>query len=336
MTKGTITRRAIAGVFGVLWLSASALAQTLTPITVIVFPGGFNWPLWAAQEKGFFTRERLDVRVTFTPTSVFQLTNLIAGTFDIGITAMDNVVACREDQADGVPGKDCDLFAFMGGDNGLLSLVVQPEIRTYADLRNKDLSVDALTTGYAFVLREIMERGGLQDGEYRLTPAGGVAQRWEALREGKHAGTLLLTPFDLLAESAGLRRLANGVDVLGRYQGLVGTTRYSWAKTHPGTLAGFIRAYRAGLKWLFNRANRDEALALLQKSVPGMTPDLALRAADVLLAPAGGFDPVAAMDTEGIKTILKLRTRFGRPAKVLSDPARYVDLSYYEQAGTSP
>ncbi len=26
---------------------------------MIVFPGGFNWPIWAAQEKGFFAREGL-------------------------------------------------------------------------------------------------------------------------------------------------------------------------------------------------------------------------------------------------------------------------------------
>ena len=304
-------------------------------IHVIVFPGGFNWPLWAAQERGLFAREHLDVRVTHTPTSTFQLTNLLAGTFDIGLTAMDNVVACREDQADGVPAKDCDLFAFMGGDDGLLRLVVQPEIRTYADLRYKELSVDALTTGYAFVLRELLERGGLQEGEYSLTPAGGVAQRWEALRDRRHAGTLLVTPFELLAESAGLRCLANGAHVLGRYQGMVGTTRRVWARGHQRELIGFIRAYRAGLSWIFDPANRDEALLLLEKSVPGMTRELAVRAADVLLAP-GGFDPAATMDMEGVTTVLRLRSRFGRPRKDLSDPTQYSDLSYYQQAGESP
>jgi hypothetical protein len=39
---------------------------------------------------------------------------------------------------------------FMGGDNGFLSLVTQPDIKSYGDLKGKTLSVDALTTGYAF------------------------------------------------------------------------------------------------------------------------------------------------------------------------------------------
>ena len=325
--------------FGLLWIPLSVpteTSQTQTPaytrIDVIVFPGGFNWPLWAAQDRGLFAHERLDVRLTLTPSSAFQLSNLTSGRFDIAMTAVDNVIACSEGQIDVVPAASCDLIAFMGGDSGLLSLVVQPEITSYADLNRKELSVDALTTGYAFVLRDLLERHGLQESDYTLTPAGGVTERWDALQAREHAGTLLVTPFELIAESAGFRRLANALDVLGRYQGLVGAARRSWAETHREQLVGFIRGYRAGLAWLFDRANRDEAVALLQRSVPGMSSELTARAYEVLLAPIGGFDPAAAVDVEGIRTVLKLRSRYARPERVLSDPARYYDLSYYDQA----
>ena len=54
----------------------------------------------------------------------------------------------------------------------------------------------------------------------------------------------------------------------------------------------------------------------------------------VLLAPSGGFDRRGALDVEGIRTVLKLRSEYGRPQKELSDPARYYDLSYYERAST--
>src|SRR6266849_5399519 len=45
-------------------------------VNVIVFPGGFNWPIWVAQEKGLFAKNGLEVKITPTPSSVFQLTNL--------------------------------------------------------------------------------------------------------------------------------------------------------------------------------------------------------------------------------------------------------------------
>jgi ABC-type nitrate/sulfonate/bicarbonate transport system substrate-binding protein len=303
-------------------------------LEVIVFPGGFNWPIWAAQEKGFFTREGIEVRLTPTPSSMFQLKNLIEGKFDIGMTAIDNVVAYQEGQGEAEITGTPDLFAFMGGDRGGLRLMVQPDIHGYADLKGKELSVDALTTGYAFVLRKVLERGGLRDADYSLVRAGGTLQRWEALKEGKHAGTLLTTPFDLLAEAAGFRRLANAGDVLGAYQGLVGATRRSWAAANSAKLVGFIRGFRSGLDWLFDAANKPEAVAMLQKNVRGMTPDLGARTYDVLLGP-GGFTRTAAIDLEGVRTVLALRSQYARPQKSLTDPARYVDLTYYERASGS-
>ncbi|MBI4240433.1 MAG: ABC transporter substrate-binding protein [Candidatus Rokubacteria bacterium] len=310
-------------------------AYGLDTLKVIVFPGGFNWPIWAAQEKGFFSRERLEVKLTPTPSSVFQLTNLIAGNFDIGMTAIDNVIAYQEGQGEAPVTGTPDLFAFMGGDNGFLRLVVQPENKSYADLRGKELSVDALTTGYAFVLRKMLALGGLRDGEYTLVRAGGVLQRWEALKEKKHAGTLLITPFEIIAESQGFRILGNAVDVLHRYQGLVGAARRSWAQAHADQLVGFIRAYAAGLSWLYDRANKTEALQILQKNVRGMSPELAEKTYNVLLAPTGGFHPTATLDVEGIRTVLKIRSEYGRPQKELTDPSRYYDLSYYNRATTS-
>src|SRR3979490_3643998 len=109
-------------------------------VNLIVFPGGFNWPIWVAQEKGLFSKNGIEVRVTPTVSSVFQLTNLIEGKFDIAMTAIDNLIAYREGQGEAkVDGPD--LIAFMGGDNGFLRLVAVPEVNNYAQLRGKTLSV---------------------------------------------------------------------------------------------------------------------------------------------------------------------------------------------------
>ena len=40
----------------------------------------------------------------------------------------------------------------------------------------------------------------------------------------------------------------------------------------------------------------------------------------------------AALDVDGIRTVLQLRSKFGIPQKTLNDPMKYVDLSYYEKA----
>src|SRR3979411_1816039 len=174
-----------------LLVASCAIAQPAPPKTVnlIVFPGGFNWPVWVAQEKGLFARNGLEVRITPTPGSAFQLTNLIDGKFDIAMTAIDNLIAYREGQGE-VPKPGPDMFAFMGGDNGFLRLVTVPEVKSFGDLRGKTLSVDALTTGYAFVLLEILERNGLQkDRDYKTAAAGGGLERCQAPVEKKKTGT---------------------------------------------------------------------------------------------------------------------------------------------------
>jgi ABC-type nitrate/sulfonate/bicarbonate transport system substrate-binding protein len=301
-------------------------------VNVIVFPGGFNWPIWVAQEKGLFAKNGLDVKLTPTPSSVFQLTNLIEGKFDIAMTAIDNLIAYREGQGE-APVLGPDLIAFMGGDNGFLRLVAVPEVKALADLRSKTVSVDARTTGYAFVLFEMLERGGLVlDRDYTVERAGGVLQRFQALMEKKHAATLLLSPFELQAEAKGFNRLGNATDVLGAYQGLVGGARKGWADANRDAVVGYIRAFSEAVDWLYDPRNRDEAVAIFRKNLPNVPEQGAKAAYGVLLAPSGGFQRKAQIDLEGVRTVLALRSKYAEPKKSLTDPARYYDASFYRAA----
>jgi ABC-type nitrate/sulfonate/bicarbonate transport system substrate-binding protein len=323
--------RTIVLLIGGLLTLSGASAQGLQPISVIVFPGGFNWPIWVAREKGYFAARGVEVKLTPTPSSVFQLTNLIEGKFDIGVTAIDNLIAYMEGQGEAPVSVEPDLVAFMGGDNGLLSLATVPEVKSYQDLKGRTLSVDAMTTGYAFVLFDLLRRNGLNPGDYKVERAGGVLARWEALREKKHDGTMLLAPFDMAARAAGFNLLQKAVDVYGHYQGLCGVTRRAWAKDHERELVAYIRGYLAGLAWLYEPGNKDEAIAILRKNLPQMSPEVAA-ASYTRLVGADGFAPKAEIDVEGVRTVLALRSHYGMPQRTLSDPMRYIDLRYYQTA----
>ena len=73
--------------------AGAAPAQGPKPLEMIAFGGGGNWPVWAAQEKGLFAKNGIAVKLSFTPNSVEQIRNLMNGTYDLGTTAYDNVVA---------------------------------------------------------------------------------------------------------------------------------------------------------------------------------------------------------------------------------------------------
>jgi ABC-type nitrate/sulfonate/bicarbonate transport system substrate-binding protein len=333
ITRGSV-RWAVGflGVLAGLLGNPSALrAQMPQSLSVIVFPGGFNWPIWVAQQKGYFTQNGIEVKLTNTPNSVFQLTGLIEGRFDIAMTAIDNVIAYMEGQGEAKVDREPDIFAFMGGDNGFLSLVTVPEVKTYADLKGRTLSVDALTTGYAFVLLDLLERGGLKRGDFEVVKAGGVLQRWDELKQKKQAGTMLITPFDIIAQAAGFNVLQRAMDVYGHYQGLVGATRRDWAQNNTKALGGFIRAYVQAVDWLNDPANKDEAIFILRGHLQQMSPELAAKTYTVL-APPQGFTPKAKIDMEGVNKVLELRSRYGEPKRTLSDPTKYFDAKYYDVA----
>ena len=310
---------------------AGAPGSKEKPLELIVFPGGFNWPVWVAQDKGLFAQNGVTVKITPTPNSVFQLTGLIQGKFDLGMTAIDNLIAYREGQGE-APVQGPDLVAVMGGDNGFLRLTSVPEVKTIGEFRGKTVSVDARTTGYAFVLFAILDRNGLREPAYSVERAGGVLQRYQALLEKKHAATLLLSPFEVQAQTRGFNVLADAVTVIGPYQGLVLGARKSWAEANRGAVVGFIRAYAQAVEWLYDPANRAAALQIFIRNQPNATQASAETAYRVLLDPKDGFQRRAQIDLKGVASVLAIRSKWAEQKKQFQPPGAYYDGSFYEQA----
>jgi ABC-type nitrate/sulfonate/bicarbonate transport system substrate-binding protein len=219
----------------------------------------------------------------------------------------------------------------MGSDNGFLRLVVAPDVKRFADLKGKTLSVDARTTGYAFVLFDVLTRNGLAENDYKIEKVGGTAQRWDALRDRKQAGTLLSAPFNILASEQHFNQLAKATKVIGPYQGNVAATRRSWARENRNKVIAFIRGYAQAIDWLYDKANRDAAITILLNNVQ-MSHEIAERTYDELLDPKDGFFRNARVNTEGLRTVLSLRSRYAEAKKKLIDPLKYYDPSYYDDA----
>ena len=301
-------------------------------LNVIAFPGGFNLPIWSGIHCGAFARQQIDVRLHFTVNSTQQLAGLVRGDWEIELTGFDNIVAYMEGQGEVDVGQSPDLFAFMGGDNAFLRLVVARDVECYADLKGKTLAVDALTTGFAFVLRKMLALNDITEDEVYFERAGGALQRFEALKAGKHAGTLLVSPFELMAAPSGFRVLQNAADVFPNYQGIVGTARRSWASANSETL---INSYAATLR-LSPGFMTETTGRQLKTSFSGMCRAWVL----IWPQPVTTFSRLKKMDSnaahefdmEGLKSVLALRSEYGHPKTQLSDVGKYIDVTYRQAA----
>src|ERR671917_221603 len=134
-------------------------------VRVVAFAGASNWPYWVAQEKGLFKKEGVEASLDITPNSVELARNLHAGRYDLALAGVDNIVAYNEGQGEADLGGPTDFIALFGVENGLLSLMAVPEVGSFADLKGKTLSVDAMTTGFAFVLRELLTRNNIAESD---------------------------------------------------------------------------------------------------------------------------------------------------------------------------
>lgn len=304
----------------------------MMPLHIVIFAGASNWPLWIAQQQGLFTAEGLDVRLSVTPGSAQMARDLFDGTAQIALTAFDNVIAYAEGHgAITLPGQP-DFLAFAGFDNGLLSLVGAAGFDTVEVLQGQSIAVDALSTGFAFVLRALLEDAGLPPTDYHLEPVGGGAQRLEALIAGQYAATLLNSPLDMIAASKGCIPLRRARDIIGPYQGIVGAARRHWAEANQATIAGFIRAMHRALAWLATPTNRAEATQLLRAQMPRLDARIADRAWDLLANSPDALTSTLSIDRIGARAVFELRRRYGGHALVADSADAYIDETIRDEA----
>jgi ABC-type nitrate/sulfonate/bicarbonate transport system substrate-binding protein len=284
-------------------------------------------PLVVGETKGFFAEQGIRLDITLTRNSVEQIRGILAGTWDLAQTATDNVVAYVE--SEGV-----DLAVLAGVERGLnISLFVQSDIKSVKDLKGKVLGVDALTTGFTFILRKMLMLNGLDLNrkDYELVAVGGTAQRFQALKEGKVAGVLLNVPYDDMARQQGLPSLVAAKDIVDTFLATTWVGRRAWATKNADLTVRFIRAYITSIDWLQDPSNQKEAVAILARNQK-VSEEVAAKRLAQEMNPATATVPKAAIDVKGIEAVMRLRAEAGLLKTPLPPAEKYYDMTYYNRA----
>lgn len=275
-----------------------------------------------AQAKGFFQQQNLEVQLTVTGNSGKQIEGMVQGNFDIGHQAASAVIRAVED------GKDLVLIMKAGG-KPLLSLVVQAETKSYADLRGKVLVVDDLRAGYTFLLKRMLAQNGLGIADYRLEAVGNSQNRYNALKGRTAAGALLTAPYDLRAAAEGLRILDTTRPYLpDEYPGSAVAVRRAWAKDHSDALTRYIRAHVTACQWLLDPSHKEEAIAI-QMRAQNLERTLAAKAYEQETAE---LDCDPQLSPKGLTAILEEMRELGEIQGPLPEVRKYLEGSPAEKA----
>jgi ABC-type nitrate/sulfonate/bicarbonate transport system substrate-binding protein len=284
-----------------------------------------NWADYVATRKGWWAANGVDPDMIITGTTVVSVQSLASGSTEISYITADSAIAAVE--------KGADIVAVWGGQNlPIYSLIVQPQIASYEQLRGTVLGVSALSSGDAFFVQRMMERAGLRlEQDYDVVPAGGTPERYAALKSGAIAGALLVQPFDTRIVKDGFRRLALSSEAVRDYSWNALWVRRAWAQANEDTLLRVLRTLGQAHRWLYDPENREEAIAILVAELQA-EPDEARDAYDLLIQQGTAFSREGEIPDEAMRTPAEFLAARGEIAPPTPSPSKYIDLSYQRKA----
>jgi ABC-type nitrate/sulfonate/bicarbonate transport system substrate-binding protein len=227
--------------------------------------------------------------------------------------------------------REPDLITIMGLSSTELNIVAQPEYKSIADLKGKEIALDSPTTGFAFVLRNVLEKHGFGVNDTKWVPFGGTRERLNALREKKAAAAMISEPFTTQARAEGFSMLGEIVSVIGPYQANVQIANRPWAKANEDTVVRYIRAMLAAIDWIYDPSNKAEAVKIL--AVNAKIPEAAAApSVDGVTRGQAAINRKGAIDVEGVRNVIALREKYGLPQKKMGAPEKYYDAHWYNKA----
>ena len=281
------------------------------------------------RELGFLEREGIAIDFTPAAGSESQLQSLLDQRVGIVSTSADNVVYWVED-------RDADFLVFLVGASPLdQDFYVRPEIQTFDDLRGGVLAVDATASGYATVLRAILERNGLvvgRDVEFR--EVGNTGARTQALLNGDVVGSMLgagQPQFIEQAMAGGVHMLARGADYMPLYPAGTWTTTRRWAADNPDLMVAFIRSVLRAREWIRDPSHEAEAIALKMR-VDNVSEEAARDTYRGAVEDAGPATIEGQVRTDMLQAIADMRIETGLMAAPSPPVSKYVTPRWYTLA----
>jgi len=227
---------------------------------------GNRIPLWATQDREFFARNGIDAELIFIASSSQGMPALLAGQIPIYSGSVETAAQAAAAGA--------DLVVIASSEATQYKLIVQPGIKTAADLKGKKVGIDRIGGASYYATRRMLEKLGLKpdDVEY-MHVVGGGNQRVAAFRSGiLSAVTSTVERF----ERAGIpyNALADATEMGIRIIGNSYITTRVFRDQNRDTVQRFITALIEGTQWVKDPKNRNAVLGIVKRRL--RTEDLAV------------------------------------------------------------
>ncbi|HYA30916.1 MAG TPA: ABC transporter substrate-binding protein [Acidobacteriota bacterium] len=205
-----MSKNKFAALIALVILKLVGQAQSTTKDINFGWPSGEGWssqPYKVAQEKGFFEREGLRVRmITFRGTNL-MLAALMSGDLDyMTILPFTAGAAAR-----GVPVKIVGSVT----KSSTQAIIARPEIDSIKQLKGKKIGINSFGSSVDYTAFAALSRSGLdpQKDVNIIMAGGGNVDRILALTSGSIDATVVSSPFEFHAEKQGLKTIVSAKEL---------------------------------------------------------------------------------------------------------------------------
>ena len=323
-------RIVLAALVGV-WFASAAQAETLKLRYGQAYSSAhsiFSLPVSVAQRLGLFAREGLDVEVIVPIPGGSD--KMIAALHDdwVDVTHVATPFLIRAALA----GSDAVAIAAEFR-NPLYSLIAQPGIGAFADLKGKLVGLADEAGTISISMRRLLAAHGLHDGDFAVKVVEGTPARWGCLRRSECDAVVLGQPQDLQAIEQGYRLLGLSNEVVPDFLYTVTAVRRSWAQAHQEAIIRYVRALSASFAFIRDQGSRDRVAKVMAETT-GSSEAIAARTLDLFLNPERGVLPrQAEIDVAGLQQVIAMMGGAGLLRAPPPEAERFVDLQYLRWAG---
>ncbi len=282
---------------------------------------------YLAQRKGFFTREGIHLEmVPIEGGAANMVVALNKGTVDITRTATPYLI---QDVL-----KGSDNVAILGETaTPIYSLIVKPDIKTFADLKGKNVGLSLAVDTISISTRKLLAMNGVKEGDFKVKELVGTPARSDCLKKGECDAVPLGQPEDLVLMKQGYRRLGVSTDAMSNFQFVVSAVRRSWGEKNKDALVRYVRALATSYRYMRESANRDDVVRVAVDTT-GTSEEIARETLALYFEPDRGVVPKQGeIDVKGFSEVIRVMGEAGELKPPLPSAERFIDLQYLKAAG---
>ncbi len=224
-------------------------------------PTATMWLFYAGFDQGFFQKHNIDLDIIYAPSASGILQQLTAGSLDIvATTGVVEPIHAVDKGANNIA------LARIIGANSPYAMEAKSSIASIKDLKGKTIVLGGLVDITAIYWDRMATANGLKKGDVDIIVIGATGGRFAALKSGTVDATMVLPPFNFLAEAAGFKNIGLVIDYVKDYPftGLV--VSKAWAAAHKDTAKSLLAALDESAAWFYAPDNRDALIKLGAKN----------------------------------------------------------------------